>query len=181
MRALPLCLLLLAAPATAQEAPATALSADLDGDGRAESYALVPGADQTADLQIAGPEGARRVADVAWDGGMAGQEASLALSPAGSLQILSGNDAIGRDRWRLTVTVAHRGGGLKVAGLTYERRDTLDPEGGWAACDLNLLSGRGTIADAGGERALVVAGPAPALADGTEARAMDLLPPECLG
>jgi hypothetical protein len=52
------------------------------------------------------------------------------------------NEAIGRNRWHLTLTIAWRDGAYRVAGVTYGHYDTLDPENS-GGCDLNLLTGRG--------------------------------------
>ena len=170
MRALLLAsLLLLPAAAWAQDAvPSREARADLDGDGVPESYRLEDAGDGVVDLWVeASGEGAR-YPDVAWTSGMAGQEPGLEVSPGGSLRIVSMNDAVGRDRWTLALTVAHRDGALRVAGVTFAWRDTLDPEG-WGTCDLNLLTGAGTLTTALGTRAIAAPRPAPLLADWAEA------------
>ena len=108
---------------------------------------------------------------------MAGQEAYLALGPAGGVQLVSGNDAVGRGRWFQVVTIAHRDGALRVTGVTYSWRDTLDPEAG-GTCDLNLLSGRGVVQTAAGARD--VAAP-PSLPLSEWQGAASVLPPVCGG
>lgn len=152
MRSLLLAFLLCPVPALAQDGDFS-VAADLDGDGAPETFSLVPGDESSVALRVETAEGGFTLPDAAWQGGLAGQEASLALSPGGSVLLGSGNDAVGRDRWALTVTIAFREGELRVAGLTYEWRDTLDPEAG-GTCDLNLLTGRGTLTDAAGTRAV---------------------------
>lgn len=169
MRLVLLCLLPgLAAAQTASDplAGTQSVQADLDGDGQTETYSLRPGADPTTvDLVAGDGRAGTTYADVAWTGAMAGQAPWLELTPGGSLAVISENTGIGRDRWHMTLTIAHRDG-LRVAGVTYEWYDTLDPEAG-GTCDLNLLSGRGTVATAAGARA-VTAGPAPRLANWRE-------------
>lgn len=73
-----------------------------------------------------------------------GMQPSLSQNSRGSLLITFGNDAIGRNRWEQTLTVAYRNGTFVVAGFTYTSRDTLDPELG-GNCDLNLLTGKGIV------------------------------------
>ncbi len=80
---------------------------------------------------------------IAWVGGI-GQQPDLAISPAGSLQVLSMNEAIGRDRWHQTVTIAWRKGRYMLAGITYDWYDTLDPAA-QGLCDVNLLSGKADL------------------------------------
>jgi hypothetical protein len=73
--------------------------------------------------------------------GLAGNNSSLAVNKAGSLQILQGSEN-GRDRWARTLTVAYRNGKYVVAGFTYHYHDSIGefaPEN----CDYNLLSGKG--------------------------------------
>ncbi|NAZ36845.1 hypothetical protein [Rubellimicrobium sp. CFH 75288] len=118
------------------------LRADLDGDGAEETWRLVRGEGDLGDLVVETAGESRTVRGIVWWGPMPGQEPWLDLSPAGSVRIGSGNDAVGRHRWQMVLTVAHRRGEAQVAGLTYTWRDTLDPAAG-GRCDLNLLTGRG--------------------------------------
>lgn len=176
MRALPL-LALLAAPALAQGwEPVPEVSADLDGDGRPETYRIVPGGESRVDLAVAEGGRERVAAGVAWTGAMAGNRPELSLSEAGSVVLTSMNEAVGRDRWRLALTIAFRDGDWRVAGVTYDWRDTLDP-GAWGRCDMNLLAGRGEVATAAGEREFRVPGPAPRLWDWTDEGAGGWLAP----
>jgi hypothetical protein len=127
------------------------VQSDLDGDGVAERFTLLETdgftGDGAADLVIETPRGTLRIPDIAWAGGP-GQQPGLSLAPNGSLRLTSMNEAIGRDRWRLTLTIAYRQGAYRIAGYTYAWYDTLDLEDR-GTCDLNLLTGRGllTIAD----------------------------------
>jgi hypothetical protein len=180
MRAL--LLILLAGPAVAQGwEPVTEVQADLDRDGTVETYRIVDGGEGMVDLLV--DEGGRErvVPAVAWTGGVDGQRPELSLSEAGSVVLTSMNEAIGRDRWRLSLTVAHREGDWRIAGVTYDWWDTLEPETGWGRCDLNLLSGRGEVAGPAGESALDLATPAMALWDWREAMVPEVLPAACFG
>ncbi|WP_051520965.1 hypothetical protein [Rubellimicrobium mesophilum] len=180
MRSLFLALAVLAGPALAQEG-GQSVTADLDKDGAPETYSLLDNGTGTVDLTVESASGTTTFPGVAWTGGMAGQEPDLSLSPAGSVLLASRNDSVGRDRWTLVLTIAQRDGALKVAGITYERRDTLDPEMGWGTCDLNLLSGRGVIEGPGGRQEIAVPGPAPRLSDWQESDLTEVLPAECFG
>ena len=73
---------------------------------------------------------------------MFGQEPELAALANGSFTITTKNDAVGRDRWRQSLTIAYRNFDFIVAGYTYSAYDTLNPAGG-AECDLNVLTGKG--------------------------------------
>ncbi len=135
-------LLLLAAPAAAQEAQ---LYADLNGDGRAERFWLYAGGDAMADLVIEGTGGATvQVPGFVWAGTMAGNEPSLELAENGSVRVISGNLSVGRNRWQQVLTIAYRNGGYMIAGYTYDSYDTLDLDAG-GTCDVNLLTGRGAL------------------------------------
>ena len=82
-------------------------------------------------------------ADLVWTGQLWGTLPSLSVNRRGALVIASGNDAIGRDRWHMALTVVLRDGRYLVVGITRDDRDTLDPKAG-TSCDLNLATGRGT-------------------------------------
>lgn len=126
---------------------AAVITTDWTGEGSRDRALLVE-AEAGADLWIlenldqgrARPVVAR---NFVWRGEAWGTEPSLALSPQGSLLVIAQNDAIGRSRWRTTLTLAFRGGRLVVAGYTAETRDTLDLTE--STCDVNLLTGRGTL------------------------------------
>jgi hypothetical protein len=134
-------------------------SGDLDGDGAIDAALLIaPGEDEAHDdhalvlLRGTGlDEGAlqpwRVYADAAWGGlpgGMVGNRPAVAFTDAGSLQLISKNEAIGRSRWYQTVTLAWRDGDLLVAGFTYDHRDTLDLDAA-GGCDVNVFTGRGVV------------------------------------
>jgi hypothetical protein len=75
--------------------------------------------------------------------GMFGQEPELKALPNGSIQVITKNDAVGRDRWNQTLTIAYRNTDFIVAGFTYSYYDTLDPDQN-GDCDLNVLTGKGS-------------------------------------
>ena len=107
-------------------------------------------ADGSVDLVIEGGTGGTVVAkNIAWKGGI-GQQPELGLSAGGSVTLTSMNDAIGRSRWHLTLTIAYRRGAYRAAGVTYDAYDTLDL-GAAMTCDLNLLNGKGFLETASGK------------------------------
>ncbi len=87
-----------------------------------------------------------RIHDVAWQGRMWGTHATMIETEAGSIEIQSMNEAIGRNRWHETLTIAYRDGAFRVAGLYNDSYDTLDLEAG-GGCSLNFLTGEGEIFD----------------------------------
>ena len=80
--------------------------------------------------------------NLVWSGSLWGSTPSLKVTSAGSLQVVSQNQAIGRNRWIQTLTIAYRNNEFLVAGYTYNAYDTLDPNAG-ISCDVNLLTGGG--------------------------------------
>jgi hypothetical protein len=151
MRALAIAFaLVLASPATAQSVIGV-VKADLDQSGGAETFTLLDNGQGSADLQIDDTAmGTRFGAEIAWVGGP-GQTPWIALAPNGSVQVISMNDAIGRGRWELTLTIAFRDGDYRVAGYTYAWRDTIELADN-GVCDVNLLSGRGEVTRNGGPK-----------------------------
>lgn len=85
-----------------------------------------------------------RIKDVAWQGRMWGMHATMKLNESGSIQIYSGNDAIGHNRWHEILTVAYRDGAFRVAGYYNDWYDTLDLANS-GSCDLNFLNGKGIV------------------------------------
>lgn len=143
-------LLALALPAQA-DMVGPMLAADLNGDGRAERFALIDTGDGSVDLQIENTglgNGVIYAERIAWIGGI-GQRPELELAPNGSLRLISMNEAIGRDRWRMTLTIAYRRDTYLVAGFEFAWYDTLDNDNN-GVCDLNLLTGRGYLSINGG-------------------------------
>ena len=143
---------LLANAATAQDVLGVVKS-DLDDSGGAEVFTLMDTGTGTADLQIDDTAmGTIFAADIAWVGGP-GQVPEIALADNGSVQVTSMNDAVGRDRWTLTLTIAYRDDSYRVAGYTFTWRDTLDLADN-GVCDVNLLTGRGEVSVDGGAKQL---------------------------
>jgi len=131
-------LFLIGLPASAQT-----VSSDLNRDGLAERFTLIE-RDGTADLLIDDTGSAPVVAPgIVWSGGI-GQKPELELASNGSVRLISMNEAIGRNRWHLTLTIAFRQGRYMVAGYTYGWYDTLNNEDN-GICDLNLLTGKGIL------------------------------------
>lgn len=133
-----------ATPLCADPAVVAQLSQDLDGDGLAE-LALVIG---ESDLSLAifgqteanGPVALRAEGPtLGWMGSL-NEPPRLAVTPQGSLQVTSSNWGIGRHKWEMTLTIAHREGQYRVAGLTFGEVDTLQ-EYSTFSCDANLLTG----------------------------------------
>ena len=95
----------------------------------------------------AGPGGSlgeiARFEGAAWGGvgDVYGNRPSVAFTDAGSLQLRSGNEAVGRHRWSQTITLVWREDTVMLAGYTIFERDTLR-ENSEKGCDINLLTGR---------------------------------------
>ena len=139
MRVLSLLFFLLAVPALAQGPElVTEVRADLDDDGVQETYTLR----EDGDLVVSEAGWERVVPDAAFVGPVAGQQPSLGISEGDSVLLTSMNEGLGRDRWSMTLTIAHRQGDWRIAGYTYDFYDLMDPEA-WGHCDLNLLTGEG--------------------------------------
>ncbi len=145
-----LLLLLLALATPALSEPLSAITADLTGDGiaeRAELVEIAGGGDADLLIYIGQPGGGQVLAVTApalvWVGGI-GQQPGLAVTERGSLQVLSMNESIGRDRWQQTLTLAWRNGAFMLAGFTYSWYDTLDLANS-GTCDVNLLNGKGNL------------------------------------
>jgi hypothetical protein len=173
-----------ALPALAQtpgyERVLSAVTLSFTDGGATDRAVLVDNRDAGADLYLylslddAKPDASVKPAlvkkNAAWSGAMWGTRPSLEVSGNGSLLIKSGNEAIGRGRWTLTLTVVYRNKDFVVAGLTRDVRDTLDLKAG-GSCDLNLLTGKGKRNDKSVETKF----PAIKLADWSDEK----LPKEC--
>lgn len=136
--------ILIATPVLAEYGD-TRVQSDLNKNGTMETYEILDLEDDgIVDLYISEPGQNTVIArDIAWKGGI-GQQPYLTLNPAGSVQLVSLNEAIGRNRWHLVLTIAYRRGAYRVAGYTYDWYDTLNLENA-GLCDLNLLSGSGHL------------------------------------
>lgn len=133
---------------------------DLDQDGALDTYWLEDAGDGSVSLRAENTRyGDYTVPNIAWIGGI-GQQPELGTNAAGSLTVSSMNEAIGRNRWHLTLTIAFRRGTFRVVGISYSHYDTLDLDAN-GSCDLNLLTGRGEVIENGTSREIDA--PIPAL------------------
>lgn len=124
------------------------MTADWNRDGLADRAQLVEEDDSTATLVLFLSDKAQgavkpavRVPAFAFSGLLEGMQPELKVTPQGSLQVISQNNAISRDRWTQIVTIIYRNHQFRVAGLTYYSYDTLDPNAG-ESVDINLLTGQ---------------------------------------
>ncbi|MEM9268343.1 MAG: hypothetical protein AAGA78_05335 [Pseudomonadota bacterium] len=146
--------LLAAAPVYAEPRVIAELAADITGDGVMDLALLV--GEARADLLIL--KGAQdgsfetpvHLTGIGFSSGVA-EGPRLGVNPVGSLTLTSSNFGIGRHKWEQTVTIAYRDGSFRLAGLTYNAFDSLDLDV-WRRCDLNLLTGRGTVETVEGEQ-----------------------------
>ncbi len=151
MRTLSVILILLPSLLQAQ-AYNVEITGDLNGDGIPDRAVLSQeGENDSATLHIyTGSVGGLEMLEesapnLVWMGsGMAGQQPDLRMTPHGSLEVISMNEAIGRNRWNQVLTIAFRDDIFKVAGFTYSWYDTLDLEN-QGVCDINLLTGKGVL------------------------------------
>ncbi|WP_298562285.1 hypothetical protein [uncultured Aliiroseovarius sp.] len=168
---------LLVAPPAFAEGFSTQVSGDFNADGIADHVALIDFGDHgQADLLLKLGDGLQTIwlQNLIWVGGF-GQQPSLTVTPQGSLQVMSHNSSIGRNRWEQIHTIAWREGAMRVIGYTYRWYDTLNLDD-IGSCDLNLLTGKGEISlgqdDA--TRSISVSTPAFAVQDW-----LYEMPPEC--
>lgn len=123
---------------------------DWNDDGGQDRAVLVAG-EETADLYIylsTDTTDERRLAlhsrAIVWRGLAWGTQPGLSVNERGSLLVHAMNEAIGRNRWHQTLTIALRGRSFLVAGFTHQGYDTLDPDNQFI-CDINLFSGKGLL------------------------------------
>ncbi|MEO0544719.1 MAG: hypothetical protein AAFY99_12970 [Pseudomonadota bacterium] len=138
---------------------AAAMGRFTGGYGDDLAILIEPSAESDADYTLviladaAGPGGSlgeiARFENAAWGGtgDIYGNRPSVAFTDAGSLQLRSGNDAIGRNRWQQTLTLVWRENTVILAGFTYFERDTLS-ENSEYGCDINLLTSVAEITNA---------------------------------
>ncbi len=132
------------------------INVDLDGDFYVDTAILAKPEKQAQDdldlwIKLSTDNEYYKVEGLVFDmnGGMAGQSTKLKINAAGSLQVFSENDSIGRTRWEETTTFAYRNGTIVLAGYTHNWRDTLDMS--FQQCDINLLSKYGVAKSQAGE------------------------------
>jgi hypothetical protein len=138
-----------AAPQTlAPQKVISVVTADWNDDGGVDRAVLYEGAED-ADLLIYlsdpatgdGPRLNTFRPGAAWSGHMWGTLPSLKLGAKGSLQLMSENTGVGRDKWQQTLTLVYRNKTFVVGGVTYSAYDSLDPKNAHS-CDVNLLTGK---------------------------------------
>ncbi|MEO1747117.1 MAG: hypothetical protein AAFR27_00605 [Pseudomonadota bacterium] len=166
--------LLVSIPVAAQEVfdpfePVSAAAMGRFTGGYGDDLALLiePSSDSDNDYTLviladaAGPGGSlgeiARYEDAAWGGvgDFYGNRPSVNFTDAGSLQLRSGNDAVGRNRWNQTVTLIWRDNSVILGGYTYIERDTLEQNSEFG-CDINLLTGNADVTDAKSTRKMRV-------------------------
>ena len=127
------------------------ITEDWNNDGRFDRAVLVISEEDEiatdlylylSDFEIKDMQLALHKKDIAWRGILWGTQPSLGLNEKGSLLIESKNEAIGRNRWFQTLTIAYRNNDFIVAGFSYNAYDTLDIDY-LLECDINLLTGKG--------------------------------------
>jgi hypothetical protein len=116
--------------------------ADLDRDGRAETFQLlVDGQSSEPTLTITRPgKPTITVPSIVWSL----EPASLSRASNGSILLNSSHMGIGRSAHEQTLTIAFRNGAYQVVGITRSAWDKLNPEAA-TRCDINLLTGRGIV------------------------------------
>ena len=133
------------------------ISKDFDGDGQVDQASLVTSAADSDffDLVLSFATGDQiLISKAAYNQNlseMVGLGTELTLNKAGSLQIRSYNDAVGRSRFENWTTFAYRKDQMVLAGMTLSWRDTLDMTSG--TCDLNFLSQKGVVEERTSENA----------------------------
>lgn len=143
MRLIPI-FLICAGPAVGDPAFPNKLIGDFTGDGQVDYAEILEENEGEGTLVLTLSDGTTITKpNLVWIGGI-GQEPWLKISSHGSLQVFSENSSIGRNRWEQTLTLAYRGGTMKVAGYTFRWHDTLNLDD-IGICDLNLLSGKGEL------------------------------------
>jgi hypothetical protein len=126
---------------TAHADPARTITADLDRDGRPETFVLSDNGQSLTTLTIRRPGKSTIVArDIAWSL----EPANLTRAPNGSVLLNSSHIGVGRSPHEQTLTIAYRAGTYQVVGLTRGTWDRIEPDSS-TSCDLNLLTGQGKV------------------------------------
>jgi hypothetical protein len=71
-----------------------------------------------------------------------GWEPRLAALPDGSITVTTHSEAMGREYWVRTLTLAYHNGNFIVTNSAFEDHDGFDPTFG-GKCDLDALTGKG--------------------------------------
>jgi hypothetical protein len=136
--------------ASAHADPARTLTADLDRDGRAETFVVSDNGQSLTSLTISRPGKSTIIArDIVWSL----EPANLTRAPNGSILLNTSHVGVGRSPHEQTLTIAYRGGTYQVVGLTRGNWDRIEPDSS-TSCDLNLLTGQGKVNDRPVRRAL---------------------------
>jgi hypothetical protein len=130
--------------------PARTLTADLDRDGRPESFVVSDNGESLTTLTIRRPGKPTIVArDIAWSL----EPASLTRAANGSVLLYTSHVGVGRSPHEQTLTIAYRGNAYQIVGLTRGNWDRIEPDSS-TSCDLNLLTGQGKVNNQPVRRAL---------------------------
>jgi hypothetical protein len=130
--------------------PGATLTADLDRDGRAETFVLSDNGQSLTTLSIRRPGKSTITArHIAWSL----EPANLTRAPNGSVLLNSSHVGVGRSPHEQTLTIAYRAGTYQVVGLTRGTWDRIEPNNS-TRCDLNLLTGQGNVNNRPVRRAL---------------------------
>jgi hypothetical protein len=136
--------------ASAHADPARTLTADLDRDGRAETFVVSDDGESLTTLTIRRPGKPTITArDIAWSL----EPANLTRAANGSVLLNTSHIGVGRSPHDQTLTIAFRGGSYQVVGLTRGNWDRIEPDSS-TSCDLNLLTGQGKVNNRPVRRAL---------------------------
>jgi hypothetical protein len=134
------CFMTVASPAMSSDQLRT-LNADLDRDGRAETFTLTDDGESLTTLTIVRPGKTTIVArDIAWSL----EPANLTRAANGSVWLNTSHVGIGRSPHDQTLTIAYRSGVYQVVGITRSNWDRIEPDTS-TACDINLITGRGMV------------------------------------
>lgn len=126
--------------ANAASASAT-LRADLDHDGTPETFSLIDKGESLTSLTITRLGKPIIIAhNIAWSL----EPATLTLAANGSLLVNTSHIGVGRSPHEQTLTIAYRRGAYQVVGITRGNWDRIEPDKS-TSCDINLLTGRGTV------------------------------------
>jgi hypothetical protein len=136
--------------ASAQADPTRTLTADLDRDGRAETFVLSDNGQSLTTLTIRRPGKPTITArHIAWSL----EPSSLSRAPNGSVLLHTSHIGVGRSPHEQKLTIAYRGDAYQIVGLTRATWDRIEPDN-TTSCDLNLITGRGNVRNLSVQRAL---------------------------
>jgi len=148
MRTLIAALIFLPVLAHAEGLPS--ITGDFTGDGIADRADLTPRdyyGMAGLEIYVGQPDGTMALTVTApslvWMGGI-GQQPDLSITTTGALQLVSMNEAIGRNRWHQTLTIVADGDAFRLAGFAYDWYDTLDLAA-QGACAVDLTTGQGLL------------------------------------